>query len=152
MVCLGNICRSPLAEELLRKKANESGLKIEVDSAGTESYHVGEQPDLRTRDNAKTHGIDLSHIRARQFSTRDFDYFDKIYVADSNVMREVMALARDHRDIAKVDYLLNVLDSGLNRVVPDPYYGNGGGFEQVFRILDEVCGRIVELIQNNRLK
>lgn len=152
MVCLGNICRSPLAEELLRKKAKECGVKIEVDSAGTESYHVGEQPDLRTRENAKTHGVDLSHLRARQFNTHDFDRFDKIYVADSNVMRDVIAQARDHRDITKVDYLLNVLDPGLDRPVPDPYYGGADGFERVFQILDEVCGGLVELIQKNRLK
>lgn len=139
MVCLGNICRSPVADGIMQHKINTYGIDASVDSAGTAAYHIGHQPDERSMANARKNGIDISQLRARQFTTRDFDDFDLIYVMDSSNYRNVMSLARNENDKAKVDLLMNVLEPGKNKSVPDPYYGGDDGFEQVFKMVDEAC-------------
>ena len=143
MVCLGNICRSPLAEGILQHKINKKGLSVEVDSAGTAAYHVGEPPDYRSQDVAKKYGIDLSSQRARKFSVADFDRFDKIYAMDRSNYRDLLGMARNQKEKDKVEMILNVVYPGENRQVPDPYYGGINGFEEVYRMLDEACEVIV---------
>lgn len=149
MVCLGNICRSPLAEGILRSKVDPK--KVMVDSAGTAAYHVGEAPDLRSIMTARKHGLNISKLLGRQFSLEDFDNFDKIYVMDHSNYNNVMALARSEEDKAKVDLILNELSSGSNQDVPDPYYGGDEGFEQVYRLLDTATDTIAQKIEDGRI-
>ncbi len=150
MVCLGNICRSPLAEGILRHKLLDAGiLDLKVDSAGTSNNHIGQHPDSRSIKNALSHGIDISKLRARQFSVADFDSFDLIYVMDSSNYRDVLALARNDSDKRKVELLLNVKWTGKNIAVPDPYYGAGDGFETVFRLVEQACDEIVKAVKSD---
>jgi protein-tyrosine phosphatase len=138
-VCLGNICRSPLGEGILRYKAEAKGLDLKIDSAGTESLHVGERPDKRSQKVAKERGIDISAQVARQFRPDDFDKFDLILVADAQVYNELMRFVRNESDKLKVDFIMNVIKPGSNVGVPDPYYGGQDGFEKVFDMLDRAC-------------
>jgi len=147
MVCLGNICRSPVAEGILRRKVEKRGLDVVVDSAGTSNYHIGECPDKRSIDSARKYGIDISGLRARQFSHLDFDEFDRIYVMDSSNYGDVMELARHKRDRQKVELILNALYPDSNMSVPDPYYGGEQGFENVFMLLDQACEIIADSLQ-----
>ena len=148
MVCLGNICRSPLAEGILRHKLSGAGIKnVFVDSAGTSHWHSGEHPDSRSIKNAKSHGIDISKLVARQFQVSDFDKFDFIYAMDSSNFRDVVSLARNKSDEKKVDLLLNAKWPEKNLSVPDPYSGGAEGFEKVFQLVDEACDAIVEKMQ-----
>jgi len=142
MVCLGNICRSPLAEGILKSKLPNN--KFIVDSAGTANYHVGNQPDKRSVSVAKKYGIDISNLKGRQFSIADFDNFDFIYVMDESNYNNVIALARNDNDIKKVNYILNEVYPNKNFNVPDPYYGGTDGFENIHKILDEACCIIAE--------
>lgn len=144
MVCLGNICRSPLADGLLRKKVAKLGLDIKVDSAGTSSYHVGAKPDERMTETAKSFGCDIEYLRARQFVVTDFDLFDQIYVMDSSNYSNVMKLARNEGDRAKVELILNEVHPRENRQVPDPYFGGSQGFVDVYNMLDEATDKIIE--------
>lgn len=137
MVCLGNICRSPLAEGILREKTKH--LSIQIDSAGTCDNHVNQNPDSRTIANAKKHNIDISKLKARQFSVADFDNFDLIFVMDSSNYADVIALARNERDKQKVEFILNRVYPNSNMSVPDPYFGGEQGFENVFILLDNAC-------------
>jgi protein-tyrosine phosphatase len=144
MVCLGNICRSPLAEGVLRAKLKERGVEnVNVDSAGTSSYHIGDAPDERTIANAKKHGVEISHLKARQFTVNDFDQFNRIYVMDSSNLINVLALARNEEDKKKVEMILNIIHPGQDMAVPDPYFGGEQGFENVFQLLDKACEGIV---------
>jgi protein-tyrosine phosphatase len=145
-VCLGNICRSPLAKGIMADKIEKLGLNVETDSAGFESFHRGDPADPRSIAVAATHGIDLSDHVARMFSVRDFDRFDLIYVMDRANFNDVMGLARDSKDENKVDFILNLLTPGENRQVPDPWYGGKENFEKVFLMLDEACERLVRVI------
>jgi len=148
MVCLGNICRSPLAEGILRHKLEQKGLNhIIVDSAGTSNYHTGEGPDKRSAQNAKSHGVDISKLKARQFSERDFDDFDRIFVMDTSNYNDVLELARDHADKQKVEMILNRVYPDTNMSVPDPYFGGEQGFENVFMLLDKACDVIINGIE-----
>ncbi len=143
MVCLGNICRSPLAQGIMEEKAKKYNLKdIYVDSAGTADYHVGSKPDSRSIEIAKKHGIDISKQRGREFSEVDFDIFDKIYVMDSSNLYDVLALAKSEDEHKKVDLILNKIYPGENKSVPDPYYGGGDGFEKVYQMLNASCEKI----------
>ncbi len=145
MVCLGNICRSPLAEGVLRHKLELAGITtILVDSAGTSDYHIGDPPDLRSIKNASTHKIDISKLRGRQFTIADFDLFDLIFVMDASNYQNVLSLARNESDKNKVDLLLNAKWPGKNIAVPDPYYGDGDGFENVYKLVAEACDEIVK--------
>lgn len=145
MVCLGNICRSPLAEGILQSKVDAT--KIRVDSAGTAAYHVGELPDNRSIEVARKHGIDLSGQRARKFTRKDFDIFDVIYAMDLSNYNSILDLARNEADQKKVHLILNEVYPKANREVPDPYYGGSEGFEQVFQLLDEACTLIEQKLQ-----
>ena len=135
MVCLGNICRSPLAEGILKSKTKN----LVVDSAGTAGYHIGKQPDIRSIDIAKKHDIDLTSQRARQFSTRDFDDFDKIYVMDNDNYSKIISLARNQEDMDKVDLILNEIYPKEYKSVPDPYYGDNEGFQNIYNLLETSC-------------
>ena len=143
MICLGNICRSPLAEGILKDKTKEMS-NIFVDSAGTASYHVGNLPDVRSIEIAEKHNINLRDQRARQFSIADFDNFDKIYVMDESNLRDVLSLARNNDDREKVDLILNELEYENTKSVPDPYYGGENGFINVFNLLDKACESIAK--------
>jgi protein-tyrosine phosphatase len=149
MVCLGNICRSPIAEGILRSKSEKLGLDITIDSAGTSNYHIGEHPDSRTIANAKKHEIDISHLRARQFTVNDFDSFDFIFVMDSSNYSDVISLARNNQDKEKVKLILNSVYPESNMSVPDPYFGGEQGFENVFILLDKACDVIANTIKIN---
>ncbi|MCB0625721.1 MAG: low molecular weight phosphotyrosine protein phosphatase [Saprospiraceae bacterium] len=143
MVCLGNICRSPLAEGILKEKIKENGLPWEVDSAGTGSWHVGEPPDPRSVAVARAHGIDILDQRARQFRPADFRQFDLIFAMDASNYQNILRMAPSGTDTSKVELIMNVVDPGRNRAVPDPYWDDNG-FEGVFRMLDEACERIIQ--------
>lgn len=145
MVCLGNICRSPLAEGILRKKLEEKNIDAIVDSAGTSNYHEGLCPDERSIESGKKHGLDISNLCSRPFTEKDFDGFDKIYVMDSSNLQNVLKLARNEKDKQKVDLILNSFSPGRNESVPDPYFGREDGFERVYQMLDKAC----EVIANN---
>lgn len=147
MVCLGNICRSPLAEGVLKSKINRN--KVLVDSAGTAAWHSGKLPDTRSIAVAKKHGIDLTDQKARIFSPEDFDRFDYIYVMDQNNYKDVCRLAPNEKAIEKVQLILNEIYPDQNLEVPDPYYGGDDGFDDVFKMLDEACERIKEKIENS---
>ena len=144
MVCLGNICRSPLAEGLLRDKIKSSGISIWVDSAGTSGHHVGEAPDRRMQKTALTKGVDLSDLRSRKFKKKDFKKFDLIYVMDASNYKNVIELADDESEISKVKYILNEIYPDQNLAVPDPYYGGSEGFEEVYQLLDQATDKIIK--------
>lgn len=137
MVCLGNICRSPLAEGLLASKLPKN--KFYVDSAGTGDYHVGKKPDQRSILTAQKNGLDISRQKARQFTLDDFDYFDYILVMDSSNYEDVIRLAQNDAQKQKVEMILNHLFPGENVDVPDPYYGLQNGFDMVYDMLEETC-------------
>lgn len=138
MVCLGNICRSPMAEGIMRKLG---GNKVEVDSAGTADYHIGSQPDKRMIATAFKHGIDISTLSAKQFQTDDFDSFDVIFAMDFSNYRNIINLAKDDNDKQKVKMMLE------NGNVPDPYYGGNEGFEHVYQLLHEACQNFLDNIE-----
>tara|TARA_B000000532_G_C18876575_1_gene410928 strand:- start:3597 stop:4043 length:447 start_codon:yes stop_codon:yes gene_type:complete len=142
MVCLGNICRSPLAEGILKHKTKKK--KIYVDSAGTSSYHIGKLPDRRSIEIANKYGIDISDQRARQFSVVDFDRFDKIYAMDIHNINSIISIARNQSDRNKVDLILNEINPNSFDNIPDPYYGDGDGFQKVFNMLNEACDLIAK--------
>ena len=144
MVCLGNICRSPLADGVLKQKVSQFGLDIVVDSCGTSSYHVGELPDERMMKIAMSHGCDLSMLRARQFVKSDFIEFDVIYVMDASNYNNVIALADSKKDKEKVKFFLNETHPNSNMAVPDPYFGGEQGFEDVFKLVDDATDVIIE--------
>ncbi len=137
MVCLGNICRSPLAEGILRSKVD--GNRVLIDSAGTGGWHVGELPDARSIEVARKNEIDITDQRCRRFSHSDFEEHDLIYVMDRSNLSDVLSMARDPRDRGKVRLILDELFPGEGREVPDPYYGGAGGFDRVYKLLDEAC-------------
>jgi protein-tyrosine phosphatase len=142
MVCLGNICRSPLAEGILASKLPKK--KFIVDSAGTGDWHIGHAPDKRSIAVAKKHKISIENQKGRQFSVSDFDNFDYIYVMDSSNYANVIALAKNQEQKNKVKMILNELFPNENVDVPDPYFGLPNGFDTVYKMLDEVCDVIAK--------
>lgn len=140
MVCLGNICRSPLAEGILKSKLPENSFII--DSAGTSNYHIDNYPDIRSINIARHHNIDISNQRGRQFTVEDFDSFDLIYAMDSSNFQNIVKLARTNEDISKVKLILDEIPNHKLKDVPDPYYGGKNGFENVFHMLDLACNKI----------
>ncbi|WP_223033231.1 low molecular weight protein-tyrosine-phosphatase [Hanstruepera marina] len=148
MVCLGNICRSPLAEGILKSKLPQPGFI--VDSAGTGNYHVGDLPDKRSIQIAKKYGLDITNQRGRQFTVLDFDNFDLIYVMDESNYKNVIKLARNQDDVDKVYFILNEIYPEQNHSVPDPYTGGIQGFENTFKMLDEACSEIALKLKNNK--
>ncbi|RCT54465.1 low molecular weight protein-tyrosine-phosphatase [Winogradskyella sp. KYW1333] len=142
MVCLGNICRSPLAHGLLESKLNSQ--EYYVDSAGTASYHIGSQPDRRSIKVALNAGIDISAQRARAFTVKDFDEFDYIYAMDESNYADILRLSRNENDSKKVKLFLVANKSRFDKNVPDPYYGDMSDFECVFNLINETADLIVE--------
>jgi len=145
MVCLGNICRSPLAEAILSLKGKH--LNIEVDSAGTAAYHIGKPPDLRSIEIANKYAIDLNQQRARQFSRADFDKFDIIYAMDTNNYAHLVSLAYSETERNKIRMILNEINPNSYQSVPDPYYGGENGFQDVYNMLDKACNKIIQDIE-----
>lgn len=148
MVCLGNICRSPLAEGILKHKAQDAGLDWTVESAGTGAWHAGELPDRRSILKAQQKGIDITDQRARQFQKADFERFDHIFVMDTQNLHDVLQQAGNETQRAKVSLMMEESFPGKGLVVPDPYCDHDNGFEEVFQMLDGACGaflaRVVE--------
>lgn len=151
MVCLGNICRSPLAEGIMRSKLEAIDIPFEVDSAGTSNYHIGENPDARSVKNALKNGIDISNLKARQFVVKDFDQFDIIYVMDENNKSDVLSLARNEQDVAKVKLILSETPKSAHKSVPDPYFGGEAGFQLVFELLDQACEIVAQKLSNHTI-
>ena len=143
MVCLGNICRSPLADGVLRHKVQEKNLPWEVDSAGTASYHIGSPPDPRMVKTASKHGVDIGFLRARQFTSEDFNAFDRILVMDKSNYANVLNLASNQEDINKVMFLMDYLNPMQQKEVPDPYYGAQEDFDVVYKLVDEATDAIL---------
>lgn len=144
MVCLGNICRSPLAEGILQAKVEAAGLNWQIDSAGTNGYHVGESPHPLSQKVAKLNGIDISRQRARRFRAADFEEFDLIYAMAEDVIDEMKSIARQRFDASKVDLLMNVLHPGENLDVPDPWYGTEPGYHDVYAMISQACDKLIE--------
>jgi protein-tyrosine phosphatase len=147
MVCLGNICRSPMAEGILRHKAQTQGLLIETDSAGTSQWHEGEAPDRRAIQNLKERGIDISDLRARPFHHSDFQEFDYIFAMDSSNYEDILSLARDDEERGRVRMIMNLVEGNENVSVPDPYYGGPMQFQRVFDMLDEATDVFLKEIE-----
>ena len=148
MVCLGNICRSPLAEGILKSKVGDSD--VYIDSAGTGGWHIGELPDSRSIEIARVNQIDITDQSCRKFVYQDFQDFDWIYVMDKSNMADVLSLARTDQDRMKVRLILDELYPDKFSEVPDPYYGGGNGFEKVFNMLDAACDQIVNKLKNGK--
>ena len=140
MVCLGNICRSPLAEGILNEKCKH--LPVFVDSAGTSGYHVGNAPDLRAQHIAKLNQINIGNQKARKLSSKDIETFDLIYVMDDSNYEESLKIAKSSKDKLKIDFILNVSNPGKNLNVPDPYFGGDKGFENVYDLLNDSCEKL----------
>jgi len=148
MVCLGNICRSPLAEGILKDKVHKAGLNWTVESAGTNRYHTGEPPHPLSQKVALQNGIDISHQRARSFVREDIQQYDRIYALAGDVLEDIRSIAGVDFDATKVDLLLNEQFPNENKEVPDPYYGAEPGYHEVFAMINEVCDRILEKYSN----
>lgn len=144
MVCLGNICRSPLAEGILKDKAFKSGLKWTVESAGTDGYHTGEPPHPLSQKVAKMNGLDICNQRARKFVAEDFDRYDKIYALAEDVLYDIKQTARNKFDASKVDLLMNELYPGRNMDVPDPWSGPERGYHEAYKLIDAACDAIIK--------
>ena len=149
MVCLGNICRSPLAEGILRDKARAAGLDWQVDSAGTNGYHVGEAPHPLSQKVARIHGLDIGSQRARRFTAADFQRFDKIYAMAGDVVDDMRRIAGRQYDAAKVDLLLNEIHPGRNEDVPDPWYGPEPGYHEVYNLISQAADKIIAKYDQN---
>ena len=147
MVCLGNICRSPLAEGILQDKINKAKLHWTVDSAGTAGYHVGESPHHLSQKVARMNGLDISQQKGRKFHKEDILHFDMIYVMDNSNYEDVKRTCGNLWDSSKVDLLLNELYPGKNQDVPDPWYGGEDGFHVVFEMLDRACEKVINKYQ-----
>lgn len=143
MVCLGNICRSPIAEGIMKHKILQHGLSWEVQSAGTESYHIGEPPHSFSQKVCHSFGIDISKQRARKFVREDFDNFDKIYAMAGDVLQEIKYQAGSSFDSTKASLFLNELHPGANRSVPDPWYGPEAGYSEVYDLIERNCEAII---------
>ena len=144
MVCLGNICRSPLAEGILEHKIKKAGLSWQVDSAGTNGYHVGEQPHRLSQKVARLNGIDICSQQCRRFVREDFQRFDKIYAMAADVIDEMKWIARSDYNPATVDLLLNEVYPGENRDIPDPWYGAEDGYHEVYEMIANACEAIIQ--------
>jgi protein-tyrosine phosphatase len=141
MVCLGNICRSPLAHGILEDMLDTN--RFEVQSSGTGAWHVGNKPDPRSIEVAAKYNIDITHQRAKQFSTYDYEIYDYIFVMDKSNYKDVIKLAKTPQEIEKVSLILESTHPGQDKEVPDPYYGGKNGFKHVYDLLHKACEKIV---------
>jgi protein-tyrosine phosphatase len=144
LVCLGNICRSPMAEGILRHMIRERGLDWLTDSAGTGHYHVGEQPDRRAMKAMKGHGIDISDLRARQLRATDLEAFDLLLAMDADNLRNIRQLAPSMALAAKARLIMDHAPAHPLREVPDPYFGGDEGFEAVYHMLTTACVNLID--------
>ncbi len=151
MVCLGNICRSPLAEGILQKKVLQAGLTWTVDSAGTNNYHTGEPPHPLSQKVAKMNGIDISRQRARRFTADDFDKYDRIYALAGDVIEDMKRIAKNRFNPAKTDLLMNELYPGSDMDVTDPWYGPESGYHEAFKLIDAACEAILKNALEQRI-
>ena len=149
MVCLGNICRSPLAEGILQEKVKKAGLNWVVDSAGTNHYHTGDPPHPLSQKVALANGIDITNQRARRFTSEDLNQFDKIYALAGDVLNDIRRITGNKFDSSKVDLLMNEQYPGKNLDVLDPYYGGEPDFHEVYELLDEVLDQLILKYQNH---
>lgn len=148
MVCLGNICRSPLAEGILQDKAFKAGLTWSVESAGTNGYQIGEPPHPLSQKVARMNGIDISQQRVRRFIAEDFEVYDKIYALAEDVIENMRLIAKNKFDASKADLLMNELYPGKNMDVPDPYYGPETGYHKAYKMIDEACNVLISKYAN----
>jgi len=144
LVCLGNICRSPMAEGVLRHLAQERGIAITTDSAGTGDYHVGEAPDRRAQAAMRKQGMEINDLRARQFTQADFDRFDLLLAMDADNLRNMQRLAPSPEHATKAGLIMDHAPNHPLREVPDPYYGGEEGFDEVFRMLKEASNQLLD--------
>ncbi|CAN5511528.1 low molecular weight protein-tyrosine-phosphatase [soil metagenome] len=152
MVCLGNICRSPLAEGIMQHKADKAGLNWSVDSAGTGNWHVGDPPHKLSQKVAGKNGIDICSQKGRQFKAADMQEFDRVYFMDEDNYSDARLMAGPLWDDSRADLLLNTLYPGEDRSVPDPYYGGEQGFHEVFDLVASACDAILEKYQREKIK
>ena len=150
MVCLGNICRSPIAEGLLRHKAAQRGLAWTVHSAGTNGYHTGEPPHRHSQQVCRAAGIDISAQRARDFSPADFEYYDHIYAMATDVYEDIRQIGGPGADMSKVSLLLNELEPGCDASVPDPWYGDASGYQPVYDLIERACEAVLHHFETSR--
>ncbi|MFZ1686502.1 MAG: low molecular weight protein-tyrosine-phosphatase [Flavobacteriales bacterium] len=146
MVCLGNICRSPMAEGVLRHLAQQRGIHIEVDSAGTADYHVGDAPDKRARTATQRKGISIEHLRGRQVEMADFARFDLLLAMDKSNHSDLLQLAPDDASKEKVKLMMAFANKTSTGEVPDPYYGPDEGFDETFALLENACNGLLDAI------
>jgi len=149
MVCLGNICRSPMAEGLLRHKVRQLNLVVETDSAGTAGYHIGSKPDQRMIDTAAKQDVDISDLRARQFQASDLETFDYVFAMDKENQLNMQSIAKNEIQRAKVKLFLEQVNYPELSEVPDPYYGDQAAFEFVFNLLDEATDTFINQMTMN---
>ncbi len=150
MVCLGNICRSPLAEGILQHKANEAGLNWQVDSAGTNGYHNGEAPHPLSQKIAKQNGIDISNQKSRKLTQDDFDQFDHLYAMANDVLSDMMVIGGKKFDSSKSTLLLETTFPGLNKDVPDPWYSGEDAYVRTYELIEKACDAIIaDYLQKN---
>lgn len=143
MVCLGNICRSPLAEGILQHRSEKAGLNWVVESAGTGGYHIGEQPHKLSQQVARQNGLDISTQRCRQFIKEDMLAYDRIFVMDLDNYNEVKRISKEAWDAEKVSLVLELLHPGENSEVPDPWYGTEKDYHFVYALLEKACDKII---------
>lgn len=148
-VCLGNICRSAMAQGILEQKVKELNLNIIVDSAGTSNYHIGEQPDKRMQKKGLEYDIDISNQRARQFEVSDFDRFDYIFAMDKTNLTDILQLAKNETHTLKANLFLDYTYPNQSKNVPDPYFGGEEGFEEVYQLLNQACNAFIKSIKND---
>ncbi|HMC98078.1 MAG TPA: low molecular weight protein-tyrosine-phosphatase [Flavobacteriales bacterium] len=144
MVCLGNICRSPMAEGILREMARKEGLDVTTDSAGTSDYHVDDPPDPRAQAAMRKHGIDISDLRGRQFVAEDFERFDLLLAMDASNLRDMQGIASNKELARKAKLLMDYAPQHQHREVPDPYYGGDEGFDEVYVMVTEACRNLLK--------
>lgn len=147
MVCMGNICRSPMAEGITKHVFEKKGIQAEIDSAGTIGFHAGEAPDHRAQLEMQKVGIDISNQKSRKVTMDDFSYFDKIFAMDQSNFSNLLELCpKEHQH--KIDMIMNLVEEGKNRNVPDPYYGGDQGFKLVRNMLDRAANALADKIIN----
>ena len=144
MVCLGNICRSPLAEGILQQKCKEAGLNWKIDSAGTNGFHNGEAPHFLSQKVASLNGVNISGQQSRQFIQEDFKRFDKIYAMALDIQEEIKEIGKDQFISSKVDLLMNEVYPGQNKEVPDPFYGAEDGYHRIYEMIEIACDAIIK--------
>ena len=152
MVCLGNICRSPMAEGLMKRKISEAGLNWMVDSAGTANYHVGASPDHRMIETGHKFGTPIHTLKGRQFCVDDFERFDVIYAMDKSNFSNIMSLAQTETQVSKVRLLFDEVFPKSGKEVPDPYYGSMADFESVYHLLDDLTEQIKNKLINDKTR